>query len=126
VRQSRRGEAMAYKFVDWDEIELYRGTLRRIRRELGITAFGINLHEMPPHAGDYPDHTETENEQEELYICLDGGGAITVDGDEIELKKGRCVFVSPEAKRKIVAGAEGLRCLAIGTPAGSYRGWENL
>jgi uncharacterized cupin superfamily protein len=117
---------MAYKSVDWNEIELYRGTLRRIRRELGITAFGINLHEMPPHADDYPDHTEIENDQEELYICIDGGGTITVDSDEIELKSGRCVFVSPEATRKIVAGAEGLRCLAIGTPAGCYRGWENL
>jgi uncharacterized cupin superfamily protein len=117
---------MAYRFVDWDEMELYRGTLRRIRRELGITAFGINLHELPPHADDYPDHTETENEQEELYICLEGGGAIIVDGDEIQLKKGRCVFVSPDARRKIVAAAEGLRCLAIGAPADSYRGWENL
>jgi uncharacterized cupin superfamily protein len=117
---------MSYKFVDWNEIELYRGSLRRIRRELGITAFGVNLHEMPPHADDYPDHSETETNQEELYICLDGGGTITVDGDQIELKGGRCVLVSPEARRKIVAGARGLRCLAIGTPAGSYRGWENL
>src|SRR4051812_43327302 len=117
---------MAYRFVDWDEIELYRGTLRRIRRELGITAFGINLHEMASRAEDYPDHAEIENDQEELYICIDGGGTITVDGDEIELKNGRCVLVSPEARRKIVAGAEGLRCLAIGASVGSYRGWENL
>ena len=61
---------MAYRFVDWSEIELYRGTLRRIRLELGITAFGVNLHEMPPHADEYPDHSETETDQEELYICL--------------------------------------------------------
>jgi hypothetical protein len=38
---------MWYKFVDWNEIEPYRGALRRIRRELGISAFGINLHETP-------------------------------------------------------------------------------
>jgi uncharacterized cupin superfamily protein len=117
---------MSYGVVDWNEIELYRGTLRRIRRELGITAFGVNLHEMAPHADDYPDHSETETDQEELYICLEGGGTITIDGDELELKIGRCVFVTPESRRKIVAGAKGLRCLAIGTPAGSYRGWENL
>ena len=117
---------MAYKLVDWNEIEPYRGTLRRIRRALGITAFGVNLHEMSPHVDDYPDHSETENNQEELYICLEGGGTITVDGEEVELTSGRCVFVTPESRRKIVAGAQGLRCLVIGTPAGSYRGWENL
>src|SRR2546430_1047194 len=80
------GDPMAYKFVDWNEIEPYRGTLRRIRRHLGITAFGVNLHEMPPHADEYPEHSETETNQEELYICLEGGGTITVDGEEIELK----------------------------------------
>jgi uncharacterized cupin superfamily protein len=117
---------MSYKFVDWEEIEPYRGTLRRIRRELGISAFGVNLHEMPPNADDYPDHSEAETDQEELYICLEGSGTITIDGDEIELKRGRCVFVTPESQRQIVAGGDGLRCLAIGTPRGSYRGWENL
>jgi mannose-6-phosphate isomerase-like protein (cupin superfamily) len=81
---------------------------------------------MPPHADDYPDHSETVTDQEELYICLEGDGTITIDGDEVELKSGRCVFVTPESRRKIVAGARGLRCLAIGTPSGSYRGWENL
>ena len=117
---------MAYKVVDWNEIEPYRGTLRRIRRELAISAFGVNLHELPPHADDYPEHTERETDSEELYLCLGGSGTITVDGDEIELGAGRCVFVTPESRRKIVAGAEGLSCLAIGAPAGSYRGWENL
>jgi uncharacterized cupin superfamily protein len=117
---------MAYKFVEWNDIEPYRGTLRRIRRELGISAFGVNLHEMPPHADDYPDHSETETNNEELYIRFGGGGTITVDGDEIELRPGRCVFVTPESMRKIVAGADGPSCLAIGTPAGSYSGWENL
>jgi len=117
---------MAYKFVDWNDIEPYRGALRRIRRELGISAFGVNLHELPPHADDYPEHSEAETNNEELYICLEGSGTITVDGDPIELKPGPCVFVTPESRRKIVAGADGLSCLAIGTPAGSYSGWENL
>jgi uncharacterized cupin superfamily protein len=120
------GDGMSYKFVDWDEIEPYRGTFRRIRRELGISAFGVNLHELPPYADDYPEHSETETNQEELYLCLEGGGTIIIDGDAVELKSGRCVFVTPESRRKIVAGADGLRCLAIGTPAGSYRGWESL
>src|ERR1051326_181256 len=99
---------MSYRFVDWNEIELYQGTLRGIRRELGITAFGINLHEMKALADDYPEHDERETESEELYICLHGSGTITVDGDEIALGQGRCVFVTPESQRKIVAGDSGV------------------
>jgi uncharacterized cupin superfamily protein len=117
---------MAYKWVDWHDIEQYQGTLRRIRRELGISAFGVNLHEMAPNAHDYPEHDERETSNEELYICVGGGGTITIDGHTIKLQPGRCVFVTPESRRKIVAGGDGLSCLAIGTPAGSYRGWENL
>src|SRR5437773_11538652 len=110
---------MSYKFVDSNEIELYRGTLRRIRRELAITAFGVNLHEIAPHADDYPDHSETETDQEVLYICLEGGGTITIDGDELGLKRGRCVFVTPESRREIVVGGNGVRCVVIRTLAWS-------
>ena len=115
-----------YHVADWTEIEPYRGTLRRIRRELGISGFGVNLHELPPHADDYPEHAEVETNQEELYICLGGGGTIFVDGDEVELRPGRCVFVSPDARRKIVAGGAGLTCLAVGGAVGAYSGWGNL
>ena len=117
---------MGYRTADISDLELYRGTLRRIRRALDITGFGINLHEMAPNATDYPEHAEVETQQQELYLCLSGGGTITVDGDEVELRPGRCVLVEPQSRRKIIAGADGLFCLAIGGRVGSHSGWENL
>ena len=51
---------------------------------------------------------------------LGGGGALRVDGDEVELRPGRYVLVSPESTRQVVAGDEGLSYLVIGAAADGY------
>ena len=47
---------------------------------------------------------------------------MTVDGEEIELVPGRFVFVTPESKRHIAPGAEGVRFIAVGVPADTRHG----
>ena len=42
---------------------------RKVRKELGVTAFGVNAIVMPP---GYTANAHSHEEQEELYICLDG------------------------------------------------------
>jgi hypothetical protein len=39
-----------------------------------------------------------------------------VDGEEVELKPGRFVYVSPDAIRRLHAGPEGLTWVAVGAP----------
>ena len=117
---------MSYAVVDADDLELFRGTTRRIRRALGVPSFGINQHEFPP-GYEYPEHDERETDHEEVYACLRGSGTIVVDGEEVELRPGRFVRVTPESRRKIVPGRDGITCLVVGAPATSERGgWETL
>ncbi len=42
---------------------------RKVRKELGVTAFGVNAIVMPP---GYTSDKHFHDEQEELYICLSG------------------------------------------------------
>jgi uncharacterized cupin superfamily protein len=42
---------------------------RKVRHELGVTAFGVNAIVLPPK---YRTNTHTHEQQEELYVCLDG------------------------------------------------------
>ncbi len=42
---------------------------RKVRHALGVTAFGVNAIVLPPR---YGTNTHFHDEQEELYICLDG------------------------------------------------------
>ena len=54
--RTKEGGEMGYKMCDAAEVELMHGVFRPIRRELGLTAFGINQEEFPPNADGYPDH----------------------------------------------------------------------
>jgi uncharacterized cupin superfamily protein len=111
---------MAYAMCDSADVEAINGVFKPIRRTLGITAFGINEETLPPHGDAYPDHDHAEDGQEECFFVLEGAGMMVVDGEDVELKPGRYVFVSADAKRKIHPGEQGLRLIVVGSPPGAY------
>ena len=102
---------MGYSVADADEVE---GRLKKIRAALGVSAFGINQVELPAGYDRYPDHDELETGHEEVFYCLRGSGVIRVDGDEVELRPGRYVLVTPEARRKLVPGDDGMTVIVVG------------
>lgn len=106
---------MAHRFVDANDLELTNGTIRLVRAALGVRAFGINQFELPPNESGL-EHTESESNQDEVYVVIAGSGRLTVDGDEIELKPGRFVYITPEETRQVHAGPEGLTWVAVGAP----------
>jgi mannose-6-phosphate isomerase-like protein (cupin superfamily) len=112
---------MGYTIVDAAEVEAVNGVFRPIRRALGLTAFGINQEEWPANADGHPDHDHAEDGQEEVFCILEGSGKMVVDGEDVELKPGRYVWVEAESKRKIFAGADGLKLIAVGSPPGAYQ-----
>ena len=112
---------MGYKMCDAADVELANGVFRPIRRALGLTAFGINQEEFPPNADGYPDHDHSEDGQEEVFYVLEGSGTMVVDGENVELKPDRYIWVEAESKRKIVPGDEGLKLIAVGSPPGAYQ-----
>lgn len=115
---------MAYTHVDAVDIEPMWGTFRWVRHTLGATAFGITQIDFPPDKVG-SEHDETESGQEEVYYCISGGGTLTVDGDDVEMKPGRYVLVSPDAKRRPAAGSHGMSFLVVGgVPGGVYEPWE--
>jgi quercetin dioxygenase-like cupin family protein len=105
-----------YSVFDVTGIETRR---KAVRRELGITAFGANQFDNEPgQAGS--EHDEVDTGQQELYAVLRGSGVLRVDGDEVELRPGVYVHVSPDATRQVVAGDDGLTYLVVGAAAGGY------
>ena len=47
-------------------------------------------------------------------MVLDGGGTLRVDGEDVELRPGRLVAVTPESTRQLSAGEDGLTFVAVG------------
>ncbi|TMK25152.1 MAG: hypothetical protein E6G62_06160 [Actinobacteria bacterium] len=102
-----------------DEMEAgFGGGFVKARAELGVTAFGMQVIQLPPDFGDYPEHDHAESGQEEVFLAIGGSGWIDVEGERIDLDRKTFVRVGPGARRKVYAGPEGLRLLAIGGAPG--------
>jgi quercetin dioxygenase-like cupin family protein len=102
---------------------LYRGSMRKVRAELGLSSFGVQTIDLPPDFEHYPWHDHAAEGQEELYIVLRGGGWLEVEGaDRIELVAGEtAVRVGPSTRRRVLPGAEGMRLLVVGgVPGRAY------
>jgi hypothetical protein len=80
--------------------------VRLARRDLGITAFGCQVFELPPNVGG-PRHSESGTGQQELYVNLGGSGWIDVDGDRVEFGPRTMIHVTPESVRQPASGAHG-------------------
>jgi mannose-6-phosphate isomerase-like protein (cupin superfamily) len=103
----------------------FGGGFVKARAELGVSAFGMQVLQMPPNYADYPEHDHAESGQEEVFLTLRGSGFIDVDGERVELDPETFVRVGAGAKRKIHAGPEGIRVLAIGgCPGEAYKAPE--
>jgi len=123
-----------------DEIEAVDGhfervSMHRVAAGLGVSAFGVSIVDLGPGADEYPEHDHAEDGlggemfakrpeqlgQEEVYVALRGSGTLEADGERYRLDPDHIVRVGPAVKRKVLAGPEGLRLLALGaTPGEAY------
>jgi uncharacterized cupin superfamily protein len=70
------------------------------RKSLGLTAFGMNVVELPPGEA-IPEHTEVESDQEEVFIALAGEPTMVIDGDDHPMRAGTFVRCDPEPLRTV-------------------------
>jgi quercetin dioxygenase-like cupin family protein len=111
---------MTHMIVDANSVEAHHGVFKPLRGPLGVTAFGINQLELAPGA-EGPEHDHLKDGQEEVYVVIRGGGKIRVDGSESELRPGHYVFLSPDARRQMAAGDQGLAWVGVGCQPGAFR-----
>jgi hypothetical protein len=103
-----------------DEMEaVVFGSFKRARAELGVSAFGMQVIDMPPNATQHPQHDHVADGQEEVFVVLSGGGEIEIDGERSPVDPETIVRVGPAPKRKLWAGRDGMRVLALGGVPGS-------
>lgn len=125
------------KIEEIDAIEGFfeRLSMRRAAAALGVSSFGISIEEFGPDANEYPEHDHSPDgvggemfaerpqqlDQEEVYVALRGSGVLEADGERYEIDPEHIVRVGPGVRRKVVAGPDGLRLLALGaTPGRAY------
>src|SRR3954453_10328730 len=88
---------MAYTIASLDELGEGYG-FRKIRKPLGVTAFGVNALVFPPN---YEGPAHYHDHQDELYFVHRGTATFTFDGDEHEVGEGGLVHVESTTHRQI-------------------------
>jgi uncharacterized cupin superfamily protein len=100
---------------------VFGGGMKRVRAGLGVTSFGMQVIELPPDFSMYPNHDHSHDEQEEVYVPLNGRATLKIDGEEHMLEPGVFARVGPGQKRKLLTAEEGARLLCLGgTPGRVY------
>jgi mannose-6-phosphate isomerase-like protein (cupin superfamily) len=85
---------------------------RKIRKALGVTAFGVNALVMPPRYEGFLHYHDT---QDELYFVHSGTARFEVEGEVRELGPGSLVHVESTTPRKFSnAGDDDLVVLVVG------------
>jgi len=106
---------MTHAFGSIDELGEGYG-FRKVRRALGVDAFGANVIVMPPR---YEGFQHYHDEQDELYFVHAGTARVEVDGEERLLGPGGMVHVTSTTPRRISnAGDEDLVVFVVGGKGG--------
>ena len=96
--------------------ELGNETFRKVRRELGITAFGANVLVLQPGVTGRPHY---HDEQDELYFVHEGHAIFDLPDDRIELGAGSMLHVESKTARRVTnPGPDELVMLVIGAKDG--------
>ncbi len=107
-----------------DEMEAaFGGSFVRARASLGVTAFGMQVLEMPPMSGDgFPEHDHGYDGQEEVYHLLGGSAELALPDRVVRLDPETFVRVSPATRRRLRSGPDGARVLIVGgVPGGAFQ-----
>jgi quercetin dioxygenase-like cupin family protein len=120
--------AEGYTIKHVDEFEEMEGsgnaTWRLARKTLGAESVGFNVVDIAP-GGQIPEHNHSADNQEEIYIVLDGEAMIVTDGEDHVAAAGTFSRFAPEVNRTIRNDSDGtVRALLIGIPVDS--GYEPM
>jgi mannose-6-phosphate isomerase-like protein (cupin superfamily) len=107
---------MPHSFGSIDELGEGYG-FRKVRRALGVTAFGVNAIVYPP---GYQGFHHFHDTQDELYFVHRGRARVEVEGEDRVLEAGGLVHVESTTPRKVsnASDTEELVLLVVGGKGG--------
>ncbi len=105
--------------VSYAKLEPGEQQFQLLRRELGITGFGLNLITLHPRQRG---RVHRHERQEEVYLVLEGELTLIFEDEERTLGKEELVRIGPEVRRQIANRSEApVLLLAIGG-SGEHQG----
>ncbi len=115
--------AEGYTIKQVEEFEEMEGsggaTWRLARKSVEAESFGFNVVDIAP-GGQIPEHDHTGDNQEEVFIILEGQATIVADDNEHDAPAGTYCRYAPEVSRTIRNDSDAnVRALLVGVPVDS-------
>ena len=98
-----------------------------LQHALGIDTFGVNLFVASrPDQLLVEDHDEQASGQQELYLTLEGRAVFEIDGEEVQLDRGRVLAITdPSVRRSARAVNSGTALLIVGASSEPFESsWD--
>jgi len=96
--------------------ETFQKGWKSVRWHMGIEAFGVNASTRNKGEVLTPVHDELDENQDELFVVLEGLAEFELDGKKVKAKAGTLISVKPAVKRGAKALEDKTTILIIGAP----------
>ena len=105
----------------FSKISLANEARVELKEKLSLTSCEVSLNELP--AGAEVPFYHAHQQNEELYLFLEGDGAIELNGEKLAVKTNDAVRVAPSVMRKVIAVSK-LRYLCVQAKENSLTQWS--
>lgn len=101
--------------ANYEDVESQGGALHFLRDELNCENLGISV--IDAEAGwEGKEHNHDSDNQEEVYLLVEGEATIYVDDEERQLQEGDAIRVPADQDRRIVNGDSRSKIIAVSAP----------
>ena len=80
------------------------GARTEFHQILELTGAEVSINTLP--AGGSVPFIHSHQENEEIYIIMDGKGTLKIDEESVEVRKGDVIKISPKGKRQFFASSD--------------------
>lgn len=91
---------------------------KSVRWHMGIESFGVNAATKPKGEWLTPIHDEANQNQDELFVVIDGEVEFYLDGEKVTAGPGTLMSAKPSVKRGVLSLKTPTTILIIGSPIG--------
>lgn len=106
---------MTYSKVNYGDIEPKSEGMHFLRDPLAAENLGLTVVEAEP-GWTGMEHDHEDEEQEEVYLLVEGEATVHVEGDAVDMEPGDALRIPPEAPRQIENGDMPSTFVMVGAP----------
>jgi mannose-6-phosphate isomerase-like protein (cupin superfamily) len=106
---------VSYTKVNYRDVESTADGMHFLRDALNCEHVGVTIVDCAP-GWTNTQHDHEDEQQEEVYVLVEGEATVTIEDDVVDMKPGDAVRIPPDATHQIENGDTESRFVLVGAP----------